>query len=273
MSEVKPLNVLSAKSLQLLQKLKPEDQIVLKRDASFFGLEVSELFEQRTPPTYTEWYTAAHNYSSVNLMTYHNPAITYSTGEWYVEVPTVVEVAQERNQDVVDFRDIQPSEEDQWNALDFVRELEVLPARTDYRDNYIDYASKPKLPKLRAQPVPPAIDSTHPLYQPYYVAYNNDLKLWKAEKAIFEHEMGLYPYRLSEWARKNNLEKITPDGRYLSQNVALKITSRSVAQARRFTGADDQQLPDVPMLVKAIQELSQQIITLRGQLQSWKSKG
>lgn len=234
MSTVTPLKILSAKALQLVSGLEPTDELVLKRGSMFYGISTEVLVakDEETPyQTFYDW-TVRLGYGDP-LGVSVAPIITTTYSNQPIVLPVVETPRADRDTTVIDSIDVSLADNSitPENAIEFIRRLEVIVGNVDRRSDYIDWASRPIKPSLRPKPELPKVGKEHRLYQPYMVQYAADLKVWDAERRIYEHELALYPERLAEWAAKNTIDNVSRTGAHKEDALSLHVTSRSVDNA------------------------------------------
>jgi len=273
MSDVQPVKIISIKAIQLLENLEPGDEVLFRRDEKLYGIKVDDLLPDPGPPPIwpQEYSVSLPKKTYADNWAYTTPVLTYTNQNWLVEAPVYVEVEYKPNPVVVDARDAQLTGIT-VDALSFVNALEVANVRTDYRFDYVDWASKPKEPKLRLKPQPPTYSPSHPLYQAYLIEYAADLKKWQAEENRYRHELATYPYRLQEWYAKHNPDDVVPDGTHMSATAQMRVMERSLPGARNASGASEGQTVDVAILTLAIQELSAQLLEAQATIRQLSEK-
>lgn len=107
-------------------------------------------------------------------------------------------------------------------GLDFVLRVQPLQYQNDFRDAYIDWASKPSEPeKPREEPEPPTLSESDPEYQPALIAYLSERAVIRREREAYRIAMSQYHTDLTQWLEDNSLGRLNSDGTHRGERLHL----------------------------------------------------
>lgn len=124
-------------------------------------------------------------------------------------------------------------------GLDFVLNVKPIQYTTDFRDAYIDWASKPIEPEpLRAEPQPPTLSPGEKGYQPLLIAYRADKAAWDKEALAYQLAISNYHSELTQWIEDNQLARIRPDGSRAGKRLHAGFNSAQILEILERMGVD-----------------------------------
>lgn len=124
-------------------------------------------------------------------------------------------------------------------GLDFVLNVTPIQYQTDFRDAYIDWASKPIEPDaLRPEPQPPTLTPDQPGYQPLVVAYRADKAMWDKEAAAHVVALEHYHAELGQWIEDNQLVRIRPDGTHRGERLHAGFNAMQITEVLERMGVN-----------------------------------
>lgn len=130
-------------------------------------------------------------------------------------------------------------------GLDFVMSVVPIQFRTDFRESYIDWTTKPVEPEpLRARPTIPEGDKDAPGYQELLVAYNSDRITWEREEKLYNKAMGQYYLELGQWISNNKLEKIKATGEHAGERIHTGFDAAQILKVLDTLGRDAAMVQD-----------------------------
>lgn len=162
-------------------------------------------------------------------------------------------------------------------GLDFVLEVKPIEYVTDFREAYIDWASKPIEPEaLRPEPEKPSLAPTEPGYQPLLIAYTADKAQWDRDKIAYEVEISQYHTELGQWIEDNQLARVRSDGTHAGSRKHCGFNALQILEILERKGIDSAIVQDhsinggqsvkthsdsemVAILWRAVQELAHEL--------------
>jgi hypothetical protein len=162
-------------------------------------------------------------------------------------------------------------------GLTFINQLKPVEHRYDFREDYIDYSTRPLPPTyIRPEPIMPDIAPSHPDYQSTLLTFNQDRQDWNNEKRVYDEAIEIYTIESSRWDRDNSLVVIIKDGskkrtRLHQSFLADEVKQTADAMDVEFGGYQDHSVNGgadvktlgmvefIPPIVKAVQELDSKL--------------
>lgn len=124
-------------------------------------------------------------------------------------------------------------------GLNFILKLKPVQFRYDYREDYIDFTTRPITPQpLRNEPEPPAMPSTDPVYQDALLAYLADREAWLEEKRQWDQTYQNYLDAVTRWERDNDLSRIVKNGSKKRTRLHQGFLPNEVRTAAEESNAD-----------------------------------
>lgn len=124
-------------------------------------------------------------------------------------------------------------------GLDFILSLKPVQHRYDFREDYIDYSTRPEAPPaLRPEPLFRRTDTDSPTYQAALLAYNNDHQLWRQELTDNAQANLAYRAAFDVWETANSLTNIKKDGSKKRNRLHQSFLADDVKAAADKAGVD-----------------------------------